>query len=158
MAEYIEREALIDEINKLHVSHGLADNEQMMFDETDICGLVLCQKTADVEPVRHGRWIGSEKTKHKPYRMTAKDAIRNIEIAIAEVEWEYPMNYAVAFEVAIEALEKQISKKPKLIKEDYTMDRILMRDFECPSCGNPRADDSYCQTCGQRLDWSDTNG
>lgn len=56
MAEYIEREALIDEINKLHVSHGLADNEQMMFDETDVCGLILYQKAADVEPVRRGEW------------------------------------------------------------------------------------------------------
>ena len=90
--------------------------------------------------------------------MTAIEAIRNIEIAIAEVEWEYPMQYAEAFDVAIEALEKQIPKKPKLVNEDYTMDGIWVKDFECPSCGNPYVDDSYCQTCGQRLDWSNTNG
>lgn len=37
--------------------------------------------------------------------MTAEEAIKIIEIAIAEVEWEYPMEYAIAFETAIKALE-----------------------------------------------------
>ena len=36
--------------------------------------------------------------------MTNKEAIETIKIALAEVEWEYPMDYAVAFEMAIEAL------------------------------------------------------
>ena len=36
--------------------------------------------------------------------MTNKEAIETIKIAIAEVEWNYPMDYAVAFETAIEAL------------------------------------------------------
>lgn len=38
--------------------------------------------------------------------MTYEEAIKTIKIAIAEVEWEYPMEYAVAFEMAIKALEK----------------------------------------------------
>jgi hypothetical protein len=38
--------------------------------------------------------------------MTPKKAISTIRMAIAEVEWEYPMDYAVAFEMAIEALDK----------------------------------------------------
>lgn len=37
--------------------------------------------------------------------MTNKEAIEIIKVAIAEVEWNYPMNYAIAFEKAIEALE-----------------------------------------------------
>jgi hypothetical protein len=37
--------------------------------------------------------------------MTTEEAINTIRIAIAEVEWEYPMEYAVAFEKAIAALE-----------------------------------------------------
>lgn len=40
--------------------------------------------------------------------MTSKEAIETINIAIAEVEWDYPMDYTVAFEEAIEALEKQM--------------------------------------------------
>ena len=39
--------------------------------------------------------------------MTYEEAIETIKIAIAEVEWNYPMEYSVAFEKAIEALEKQ---------------------------------------------------
>lgn len=37
--------------------------------------------------------------------MTDAEAIETIKMAIAEVEWEYPMEYATAFETAIEALE-----------------------------------------------------
>ena len=46
--------------------------------------------------------------------MTAKEAIQTIEAAKAEVEWNYPLDYAAAFEVAIKALEKQmmINKTP----------------------------------------------
>jgi hypothetical protein len=38
-------------------------------------------------------------------RMTTEEAIETIKTAIAEVEWNYPMDYAVAFEMAIEALK-----------------------------------------------------
>jgi hypothetical protein len=47
----------------------------------------------------HGR--GGER------EMTTQEAIETIEITLGEVEWEYPMNYAVAFEMAIEALKKE---------------------------------------------------
>lgn len=40
--------------------------------------------------------------------MTPEEAIKTIQVAIAEVEWEYAMDYSVAFETAIKALEKQI--------------------------------------------------
>lgn len=36
--------------------------------------------------------------------MTREEAIETIKVAIAEVEWEYPMDYAAAFDVALEAL------------------------------------------------------
>ena len=36
--------------------------------------------------------------------MTTQEAIKIIEVAIAEVEWNYPLDYAIAFEKAIEAL------------------------------------------------------
>ena len=38
--------------------------------------------------------------------MTNKEAIETIKIAMAEVEWNYPMDYTVAFEMAVDALEK----------------------------------------------------
>ena len=43
--------------------------------------------------------------------MNAQEVIDIMKIAIAEVEWNYPLDYAIAFEEAIKALEKQISKK-----------------------------------------------
>ena len=39
--------------------------------------------------------------------MTPQEAIKTIKVAISEVEWDYPMDYAVAFEEAIKALEQQ---------------------------------------------------
>ena len=39
--------------------------------------------------------------------MTPQEAIKTIKVAISEVEWDYPMDYTVAFEMAIEALERQ---------------------------------------------------
>ena len=91
--------------------------------------------------------------------MTPQEAIETIKIAIAEVEWDYPMDYTVAFEEAIKALEKQIPKKPKEYEDKY---------YACPNCGNvtmmkwerypDRLMDKsnglpYCLGCGQRLDW-----
>jgi hypothetical protein len=39
--------------------------------------------------------------------MSIDEAIKTIDAARAEVEWEYPLDYAVAFDVAVKALEKQ---------------------------------------------------
>ena len=82
--------------------------------------------------------------------MTAEEAIKTIQVAIAEVEWEYPLDYSVAFETAIETLDKQIPKK--------------VTKSACPSCnriflfrhGEKRKGD-YCDNCGQALDWSENN-
>ena len=61
--------------------------------------------------------------------MTNEEAIKTIEVAIAEVEWNYPMDYAIAFETAISALEKQIPKKP------LHWDDCEQFYIECPCCG-----------------------
>lgn len=39
--------------------------------------------------------------------MTREEAIKTIQMAKAEVEWSYPMDYQVAFDMAINALEQQ---------------------------------------------------
>lgn len=43
--------------------------------------------------------------------MTPQEAIDTLRVAIAEVEWNYPLDYAVAMEMGIEALEKEIPMK-----------------------------------------------
>lgn len=64
-------------------------------------------------------------------------------------------NYLLAVK---SALEKQIPKKPIKIGEEYISERReWVYDYECPSCGNPYADDSYCSCCGQKLDWGNNN-
>lgn len=78
--------------------------------------------------------------------MTNKEAIETIKIAIAEVEWDYPMDYVVAFETAIEALEKQTPKKPNYLYEDEPL---------CPYCGAVLDYcESPCENCNQFIDWS----
>lgn len=100
--------------------------------------------------------------------MTNEEAIKTIEVAIAEVEWNYPMDYAIAFETAIAALEKQIPKKPKRVNKNSVFDGNWKKI--CPCCGAvlieriTTEDKSYpvqynmtkhCW-CGQALDWSDS--
>ena len=87
--------------------------------------------------------------------MTAKEAIKTIEATKAEVEWNYPLDYAAAFEVAIEALEKQIPKKPVTEKDKVIFGIVCGR---CPECDSAvySTTNLYCHNCGQALDWSDT--
>lgn len=85
--------------------------------------------------------------------MTPEEAISIIKCAIGEVEWNYPLDYAEAFEVAIEALEKQVPKKPlKNPKEFYG--RNL---YSCPVCnyGYFLGGNKFCFRCGQKFDWSE---
>ena len=89
--------------------------------------------------------------------MTPQGAIEIIKIAIAEVEWNYPMEYAEAFENAIEALKKQIPKKVELTEDCCIcpccrFDMMGVYDFTDKDTKDP----AYCPECGQALDWSDT--
>ena len=85
--------------------------------------------------------------------MTNAEAKETIKTAIAEVEWNYPMDYTIAFETAIEALEKQIPKKPI-----YTNEGTVTR---CPICKAihircmSSVEVDYCERCGQAIDWSE---
>lgn len=84
--------------------------------------------------------------------MTPKEAIKILEVAKAEVEWNYPLDYAIAIATAIEALEKQIPKKPISLGED------IDRDVgQCPNCKeiiDTYEDYKYCSDCGQAIYWS----
>lgn len=65
-----------------------------------------------------------------------------------------------AFSVAIKALEKQIPKKPTPIDYKKYMDVVnnaisLKGGFWCPNCKCVVKSGTYCNLCGQKLDWSD---
>lgn len=86
--------------------------------------------------------------------MTYEKARKIIETAIAEVEWNYPLDYDVAFEKAIEAIDKQIPQKAVNI----IINQLGIKIGICPRCNDSFKVEnvSYCSNCGQALDWSET--
>lgn len=57
---------------------------------------------------------------------------------------------------AIEALEKQLAKKPIEIDDAYTPKIGEFRVAKCPNCGHEVSDRfDVCLDCGQKLDWSE---
>lgn len=60
-----------------------------------------------------------------------------------------------AVALGIEALEKQIPKKPST---RLTSGALQYEVHDCPICGEHfgfRTDVNYCEVCGQKIDWSD---
>lgn len=65
--------------------------------------------------------------------------------------------------VAIEAIEKQIPNKPKLLENELLL--VAGWQYGCPNCGCACGENKYheevtdaeyyCTQCGQALDWSD---
>ena len=66
-----------------------------------------------------------------------------------------------AIQIAIEALEKQIPKKPEYEGDGYADGELVYDYAKCPICGHGfeyGINDwgcEYCSDCGQKLDWSD---
>ena len=63
-------------------------------------------------------------------------------------------------EMIVQALEKQIPKKPTYEGDGYAPDGTFVWDeWICPCCGSRYEVDyddyDYCPNCGQKLDWSD---
>ena len=71
-------------------------------------------------------------------------------------------NQKEAFQMAINALEKQIPKKPRKT-DSYRGVLKRVYAYVCPTCGNvclekninERQNTMFCWNCGQKLDWSD---
>jgi cytochrome c556 len=64
-------------------------------------------------------------------------------------------NYVDAFLVAIEALEKQLPKKPDIM--DYILGDV---NFKCHTCKSEYICEKgyehfYCPNCGQKIKWSE---
>ena len=66
-----------------------------------------------------------------------------------------------SFQMAINALEKQIPKKPEYEAGGYANGELVYDYAKCPICGHDfeyGINDwgcEYCSDCGQKLDWSD---
>lgn len=84
--------------------------------------------------------------------MTPKEAIEIIKIAKSEVEWNYPLDYGIAFDTAIESLERQIPKKP--IKDGaFDVCSECSYEFNSELCNEYNI--THCPNCGQAIDWSE---
>ena len=79
--------------------------------------------------------------------ITAKSAIECLKKHKEERKHDFIV-LTGAVDKAIEALERQIPRKP-IIKEEL---------YHCPKCNDAGAiiyDDKYCSVCGQALDWNE---
>ena len=88
-------------------------------------------------------------------RMTYEEAIKHFKSLQKRYTKEHNGRMCEKVNLALEALEKQIPKKPLHMHKNYY----------CPSCKEdgwmlwddaiPNDMDKYCGICGQAIDWSD---
>ena len=92
--------------------------------------------------------------------MTAQEAIKRLQYE--RPAREYQGNLNEVFDMAIEALEKQIPKKPDFEGDGYWDGQIVYDTWICPCCGKHYEVDydeyDCCPKCGQKIDWSEQNG
>ena len=65
----------------------------------------------------------------------------------------------LAWDIAIEALEKQIPETPNYEGDGYMNGELIYDTWICPCCGryyelDYNDDYIYCPHCGQRINWS----
>lgn len=90
--------------------------------------------------------------------MTYEEVHKFLEIKQREMTIKRHLYNEQAIEInglAIEALEKQIPKKPVTEKDKVIFGIVCGR---CPYCDSAvySTTNLYCHNCGQALDWSDT--
>lgn len=65
----------------------------------------------------------------------------------------------IAFAIAINALEKQIAKKPSFEGDGYWNGQLVYDTWICPCCDKhyevEYEEYEHCPSCGQKIDWSD---
>ena len=94
--------------------------------------------------------------------MTYEEAIKVLRFVLDPREYPngekskcYQYNLG-AINKAIDALEKQIPKKP-IIEREQTSPFGVDDVPYCPNCKCSLPEVSYCEECGQAIDWSDIN-
>ena len=88
--------------------------------------------------------------------MTPEEAIKTIQVAVAEVEWEYALDYDIAFETAIKALEtvnrqqaeieRLTFQRDKAIKDftEFAQRAYIDNPFACQYCVHSRENGHAC--------------
>ena len=98
--------------------------------------------------------------------MTPEESLKNLKYLISDACTDTQFDYIEEIETAIEALEKQIPKKPKAHIIDVDKLKIGNANwckgttaYHCPNCNNFISRTyNFCDNCGQKISWeSDTN-
>ena len=82
--------------------------------------------------------------------MTNQEAIEAIKLARSQVEWDYPMDYAAAFDKAIEALEQE-PKTGHWIKGYTFPDGAYWKCDKCNELIKVKIPMRYCNNCGAKM-------
>jgi len=87
--------------------------------------------------------------------MTAQEAIETLKLMQGQVEWDYPMDYAVAVDMAVDALQKRMPEpaeiKPAFVRDDG----IVAYKRVCPDCGHELNEEDICPNCGKWIRWDE---
>ena len=89
--------------------------------------------------------------------MTNKEAIEQLRerLAITDYRQQIP-EYYEAIELAVEALGKQMPKRPDYEGDGYADGELVYDTWICPNCGKYYEVDydnyKYCPECGQAID------
>ena len=91
------------------------------------------------------------------YKMTYEEA----KAIMGNLVYLYRLSFdrLLAWNMSIEALEKQIPKTPNYEGDEYINGELIYDTWICPCCGkyyelDCNDDYIYCPHCGQRIDWS----
>ena len=94
--------------------------------------------------------------------MTESETIKEIRFNMSTIGLgnEAAKRVVKARDMAIQAIEKQIPKKPIPIDYEKYMNTVknalfLKGAYWCPNCKHVVKCDTYCSDCGQKLDWRD---
>lgn len=105
----------------------------------------------------------------KAVEMKPEEAIKRLKHEILFIETSYKMSDSkrrayCAMKMAIDALEKQMPKKPAIKTGTFAItvdgNELVRYTAHCPNCGIrilfPRQKEgNYCDYCGQKFDWSE---
>ena len=83
--------------------------------------------------------------------MTKEEAIETLKLMQGQIEWDYPMEYATAIDMAVDALAEPERKKGEWIHDGSQWENRWL----CSECGYkwffPKEEAHYCPNCGAEL-------
>lgn len=82
--------------------------------------------------------------------MTASEALLEIETTLAETDWYMTKTCKEAFDMAVEALKKQI---PMKVRVTTSTKRCSVCNRQLSGKGNLHPERKYCVKCGQKICW-----